>query len=104
MKIDFKEIGGGFMVTVSYSEQKVNMITVEDASKTDQKTDQKTDILDEIILNLIKENTQISIADIAQKIERGLTATKERISKLKAKGLIERIGPDKGGHWKILEK
>ena len=26
---------------------------------------------------------------------------KREISKLKAKGLIERIGPDKGGYWKI---
>jgi ATP-dependent DNA helicase RecG len=23
------------------------------------------------------------------------------LSRLKEKGLIERIGPDKGGHWKV---
>jgi ATP-dependent DNA helicase RecG len=34
----------------------------------------------------------------------GISADKIRvnISKLKAKGLIERVGPDKGGHWKII--
>ena len=24
--------------------------------------------------------------------------------RIKAKGLIQRIGPDKGGHWKVLKK
>ena len=48
------------------------------------------------------ENNQITIPDIAQKIERGLTATKERIANLKVKSLIERIGPDEGGYWKTI--
>jgi ATP-dependent DNA helicase RecG len=26
------------------------------------------------------------------------------IDKLKQKGLIERIGPDKGGYWKVIQK
>jgi predicted HTH transcriptional regulator len=35
----------------------------------------------------------------------GIRADKIRIniSKLKAKGLLDRIGPDKGGYWKIKE-
>jgi ATP-dependent DNA helicase RecG len=31
------------------------------------------------------------------------TAIENNISKLKAKGLLERIGPDKGGYWKIID-
>ncbi|MDR2346565.1 MAG: hypothetical protein LBE18_10900 [Planctomycetaceae bacterium] len=30
--------------------------------------------------------------------------TKENISKLKTKGLLERVGPDKGGYWKIKDQ
>jgi ATP-dependent DNA helicase RecG len=26
------------------------------------------------------------------------------LSQLKARGIIERIGPDKGGYWKVIEK
>jgi predicted HTH transcriptional regulator len=33
-----------------------------------------------------------------------LRKTKENIAKLKAKGLLERVGPDKGGYWKINKK
>ncbi|MEJ1363134.1 MAG: ATP-dependent DNA helicase, partial [Candidatus Sedimenticola sp. (ex Thyasira tokunagai)] len=29
---------------------------------------------------------------------------KYQISKMKAEGLIVRIGPDKGGYWKIIEQ
>jgi len=29
---------------------------------------------------------------------------KRDIAKLKAKGIIKRIGPDKGGYWKIIKK
>jgi len=72
--------------------------------KTDLKTDLKINTVDNIILLLMAENNQISIPDIAQQIERGLTATKERIAKLKNKGLIERIGADKGGYWKVIQK
>ena len=28
---------------------------------------------------------------------------KRDIEKLKNRGLIERIGPDKGGHWKMIK-
>jgi ATP-dependent DNA helicase RecG len=37
-------------------------------------------------------------------VEVGITAEKIRanISKLKAKGLLERKGPDKGGYWQLL--
>jgi ATP-dependent DNA helicase RecG len=36
----------------------------------------------------------------------GITAINIRVNlaKLKAKGLIKRIGPDKGGYWKVINK
>jgi ATP-dependent DNA helicase RecG len=56
------------------------------------------------LLLFLSYTNQISITEIAQKTERGLTATKERISKLKSKGILERIGSNKGGYWKVIEK
>jgi ATP-dependent DNA helicase RecG len=66
--------------------------------KTTQKTTQK-------IVELIKKNPEISRKDIANIIE-GITedGVKYHITKLKDQGLIKRIGPDKGGHWKIIVK
>ncbi|MCL2101201.1 MAG: putative DNA binding domain-containing protein [Fibromonadales bacterium] len=91
----FEIMSGGLAVTVyGVTDLKADL-------KTDLKTDLKINDIDDMILRLMNKDNRISIPDIAQKIERGLTATKERISKLKAKGLVERIGPDKGGYWKI---
>ena len=72
--------------------------------KTDLKTDLKTDEIDNLILSLIKSDKFITIPDITQKIGKKLTATKDRLNKLKSRGLIERIGADKGGYWKVIDK
>jgi len=55
----------------------------------------------EKILGAITNNpliTQIELSEITGLTRRGV---EYNLSKLKAKGLIERIGPDKGGHWKV---
>jgi len=38
---------------------------------------------------------------LAQKIGKGITATKKYLYKLKEKGMLHRIGPAKGGHWEV---
>ena len=35
------------------------------------------------------------------KILEGAKAIEKHIAKLKAEGIIERVGPDKGGSWKV---
>lgn len=55
------------------------------------------------ILSLMRENPQISIPEIAEAIGRTTRAIEMQVAKLKAEGLIERIGPAKGGHWVVKE-
>jgi ATP-dependent DNA helicase RecG len=45
-----------------------------------------------------------SAAEIADKIGISARKTEQNIQKLKTKGLIKRIGPDKGGYWEVLGK
>ena len=54
------------------------------------------------ILNFIKRNPNISTSDIALKIGISKRNIEVNISKLKELGLLIRIGPAKGGHWKVL--
>jgi len=56
------------------------------------------------ILNLVRLNKFITIEKISEEIKISPKSVKENIKKLKQKGLIERIGPDKGGHWEIIKK
>ena len=53
------------------------------------------------IVDLIKNNTQISMLELSKILNVNHKTIKRDIQNLKAKGLIERIGPDKGGYWKV---
>jgi ATP-dependent DNA helicase RecG len=54
------------------------------------------------ILLAIREDVTISASDIAQKILLSSRGVEKNIAKLKAAGFLKRIGPDKGGEWKLL--
>ena len=53
------------------------------------------------IIELIKGNNQITKPELAQKLGINPSAVQKHIDTLKSKEIIERIGPAKGGHWKI---
>jgi ATP-dependent DNA helicase RecG len=54
------------------------------------------------IIDMIIDNSQITINELSNKLNISATAVETNIAKLKAKNMLERIGPDKGGYWKIL--
>ena len=56
------------------------------------------------ILMLISKNPRISKKELAISIGISTTAIDKNISQLKKKGFLKRVGPAKGGYWKILEK
>ena len=56
------------------------------------------------ILDLIGLDKFITIEKMKKEIGISPKSIKENIKKLKQKNLIERIGPDKGGYWKIIKK
>jgi predicted HTH transcriptional regulator len=51
--------------------------------------------------DLIKENPSITRKELSEKLRVNPSAIQKHIQKLKSDGLIERIGGDKGGYWKI---
>ena len=55
------------------------------------------------ILILIRANPRISKREMADSIGISTTAIDKNIIALKDKGLLQRIGSDKAGHWEILE-
>ena len=55
------------------------------------------------ILKLMLENKYISKKEISEKIGISTTAVDKNLDKLKQAGILERIGPAKGGHWEVKE-
>ncbi len=55
------------------------------------------------IVSLIKENPRHSAKSLAEAIGISAKGIEKQIAKLKAQGVIRRIGPDKGGSWLIVQ-
>ena len=79
--------------------------TSTEAESTTQITTQKTtQITTRKILGILADEPEASRLRIAELLgditEDGV---KYQLAKLKRQGLIRRVGPDKGGHWEVLE-
>lgn len=53
---------------------------------------------------LMIEDPKISKQKMSEIIGISTTAIDKNINLLKKEGFIERIGPDKGGYWKVIKK
>ena len=69
--------------------------------KTREKTRKKTR---EKVLNLIKQDPQITIVQIAAKLDISPKGVEWQLSKLKTDGIIHRVGADNGGYWEIVQQ
>lgn len=75
-------------------------IGLERRAETPGKTPGKTP---ERILSLLAGTPTLSIPDLAQQIGKSESAIERAIRKLREAGRLARIGPDKGGHWQVLD-
>ena len=55
------------------------------------------------ILKIIEHDPFITIPKIAELMGISTRAIDKNIESLKKDGYIERIGPNKGGHWKVIK-
>lgn len=66
--------------------------------KTTRKKNEKN--INEII-NMMLKNPQITVKEMAEILGITVDGVRYHIKKLKASGRIERVGPDRGGSWKV---
>ena len=69
--------------------------------KTTQESTQKNA---QTILSLLRQNPTITRTQIAVAARLTPDSVKWNLDKLKASGIIRRVGPDRGGHWEIIEE
>ena len=56
------------------------------------------------IIVLIKENANITTQEIADKLGINRSGVARHMKNLQKQCIIRRVGPDKGGHWEIVEE
>ena len=82
------------MVGEYMQEQKVT-------SKVDSKVASNLNITQNRIVEIMRDNPQITISELSKIIGMSNSGIKKNIAKLKEDGVIERIGSDKSGSWKV---
>lgn len=71
---------------------------------SEEKVSEKMDPISKRIIMLLKSNPTASASELSKKIKGVTPRTIERsIAKLKTQGSLRHIGPDKGGHWEVIE-
>ncbi len=74
------------------------------AERLGEKLGEKLGENEKKILEIILKDSHITTKELSQDIGISETAIGNNIAKLKKKGLLKRIGPDKGGCWEIIGK
>lgn len=69
--------------------------TQKGSQKSTQKSSQK-------ILSLISENAWITTQEMADILGISRRAVAKQLANLQIKGIVKRVGPDKGGYWEIF--
>ena len=82
------------MVGEYMQEQKVT-------SKVDSKVASNLNITQNRIVEIMRDNPQITISELSKIIGMRNSGIKKNIAKLKEDGVIERVGSDKSGSWKV---
>lgn len=73
------------------------------AGKTSGKGSEKgSEKSSEKIIQLLRAEPEKSAAELAEVIGISSRAVEKQIAKLRDEGRLRRIGPDKGGHWEVL--
>ena len=54
------------------------------------------------IVELMRKNPSITIAELVAELGMSRSGVNKQIAKLKAEGVIEREGADKGGYWVVI--
>jgi predicted HTH transcriptional regulator len=112
----FEEKPNGFMVTVFKKKLKETDVPENDSDRVtdrvpDKVPDKGPDRVPEhltdnqrALLNLIAQDSTVSMSQMSEHIGISKRKVLDNINKLKAMGIVIRVGKKKGGHWKIIKK
>ena len=98
-----EEVPSGFRIVIWRPERADNRGSgaLKSTQKTLQKTLQKTP---QKILAAICANPFVGTQEMADMIGVERSTVARAIAKLKRDGILRRVGPDKGGHWEVVER
>ena len=85
---------------MDFAERPLSGVSGELSGKMSRKMSGK---VSEVVLELLRELPGRSISDIAVELGKSERTVERAIRELKSTGKLVRVGPDKGGRWKVTE-
>ena len=85
--------------TINEQQKVTDKVTDKVADKVTDKSLTRTE---QNILNLISDNPNITISDICNKLKLSDSGVRKNLASLRKKSVIERVGANKNGYWKII--
>ena len=55
------------------------------------------------IVDIVEDNPCVTIAQVAELLQMNIRGIAKHFQKLQQQGILRRIGPDKGGHWEVVQ-
>ena len=88
-------------IKVVFPFEEEQKVTSKVDSKVDSKVASNLNITQNRIVEIMRDNSQITISELSKIIGMSNSGIKKNIAKLKEDGVIERISSDKSGSWKV---
>ena len=96
---NFKDYG---LIEPEITEKSGGFEVVVYDKKVGEKVGEKLSENQKQIIQFLKENKFISIKDLSINVGIAEKNIENNLAKLKEKGLLRRVGADKGGYWEII--
>jgi ATP-dependent DNA helicase RecG len=104
VKVEFKVLKTGFIVIFYRPEEVSSRALSPTNSSATQKLPRNYPETTQKIFDLIRQNPRITRSQFAKTIGLTQEGIKYHLRNMQKKNLIHRIGPDRGGYWKIMIK
>ncbi len=101
VRVEFKKVETGFVVV--FYRQKNGIESDQVPEKIPESTGKVPEKYQKIITVIVSE-PEISRENLSEKTGLSAGTILSRLRWLMKKGLLRRVGPDKGGHWEIIKK
>ena len=106
-----EEMSGRFRIVIWRPQSRTDAVgnRLEGSQKTPQKTPQKGSLKSSLksslkILRILAAEPTCTYEGLAERIGISRRAITKQIKNLRETGKLKRIGPDKGGHWEVIEE
>ena len=100
-EIDFVDDRDGCLFAATVHRKKIDS-SGEKLEKVGEKVGEKLSQNQQSIIEEIIHNPYVSARELSEIVGISSRKIEENIKKLKAQGMVKRIGPAKGGHWEVL--